>query len=168
MNGFQWGQQHIRLMKKIVSAWTWMGKGLSSMALSPTMESHQHLIMSFSTSSCKETGKTWWWQCMRVVLVSLKGNSEVICQLQCKCCDHIPQHLQPLQCLQDTIKKQELSSPKPSTASTSGAIGRASMAFESCDTSQPRCYACTPLHVLASATGQLGYSCTPSCAPRWQ
>ena len=117
---------------------------------------------------CKEKGKTWWWQCVRVVLVSLKGNSEVICQLQCKCCDHIPQHLQPLQCLQDTLEEQELSSPKPSTASTSGAIGRASMAFESCDTSQPRCYACTPLHVLASATGQLGASCTPSCAPRWQ
>ena len=36
---------------------------------------------------CKEKGKTWWWQCVRVVLVSLKGNSEVICQLQCKCCD---------------------------------------------------------------------------------
>jgi hypothetical protein len=48
-----------------------------------------------------------------------------------------------------------LSSPKPSTASTSGAIGRASMAFESCCASQPSCCACTPLHVLASATGQL-------------
>jgi hypothetical protein len=36
---------------------------------------------------CKEKGKNWWWQCVSVVLVSLKGNSEVICQLQCKCCD---------------------------------------------------------------------------------
>ena len=36
---------------------------------------------------CKEKGKTWWWQCERVVLVSLKRNSEVICQLQCKRCD---------------------------------------------------------------------------------
>ena len=23
--------------------------------------------------SCKEKGKTWWWQCVRVVLVSLRG-----------------------------------------------------------------------------------------------
>ena len=61
-----------------------------------------------------------------------------------------------------------LSSSKPSTASTSSAIGRASMVFESCCASQPCCCACTPLHVLASATGQLGASCTPSCAPRWQ
>ena len=48
-----------------------------------------------------------------------------------------------------------LSSSKPSTASTSSAIGRASMVFESCCASQPCCCACTPLHVLASATGQL-------------
>jgi hypothetical protein len=58
--------------------------------------------------------------------------------------------------------------PIPSTAPTSGAFGRASMAFESCSASQPGCSACTPLHVLASATGQLGASCTQSCAPRWQ
>ena len=36
---------------------------------------------------CKEKGKTWWWQCVRVVLVSFKGNYKVIYQLQCKCCD---------------------------------------------------------------------------------
>ena len=61
-----------------------------------------------------------------------------------------------------------LSSPQPSPASTSGAIGRASMAFQSCRASQPSCCACTPPYVLASATGQLGASCTPSYAPRWQ
>ena len=57
---------------------------------------------------CKEKGRTWWWQCVGVVLVSLKGNSEVICQLQCKCCDTFLQPLQPLQCLQDTLEEQEL------------------------------------------------------------
>jgi hypothetical protein len=36
---------------------------------------------------CKEKGKNRWWQYVRVVLVSLKGNSEAIDQLQCKCCD---------------------------------------------------------------------------------
>jgi hypothetical protein len=104
---------------------------------------------------CKEKGRTWRWQCVRVVLVSLKGKFEVICQL-------LLLHAPHCMCL-----RAQLSSPKPSTASTSGAIKRASMAFESC-ASQPSCCACTPLHVLASATGQLGASCAPSCAPKWQ
>ena len=64
-----------------------MGKGLSSMALSPTMESPTSDDVFQHVKGCKEKGKTWWWQCVRVVLVSLKGNSEVICQLQCKRCD---------------------------------------------------------------------------------
>ena len=52
------------------------------------MESPQHLDDVFQhVKGCKEKGKTWWWQCERVVLVSLKRNSEVICQLQCKRCD---------------------------------------------------------------------------------
>ena len=55
---------------------------------------------------CKERGETWWWQCVRVVLVSLKGNSEVICQLQLAL-RHVPQPLQPLQCLQGTFEEQE-------------------------------------------------------------
>ena len=87
MNEFQLSQQYIKLMKRILSVWTWMGKGLSSMALSPTMESPTSDDVFQHVKGCKEKGKTWWWQCVRVVLVSLKGNSEAIDQLQCKCCD---------------------------------------------------------------------------------
>jgi len=67
-----------------------MGKGLSSIALSPTMESPQHLDDVFQhVKGCKEKGKSWWWQCVHMVLVSLMGAFEVICQLHCKCCDTI-------------------------------------------------------------------------------
>ena len=80
-----------------------MRKGLSSLAYngeSPTSDdAFQH------AKGCKEKGKTGWWQCVRMVLVSLKGNSEVICQLQCKRCDTI---LSPSNPSKDTHEEQEL------------------------------------------------------------
>ena len=74
-------------MNRILNVWNWMGKGLSSMALSPTMESLQHLLMPSSTSrAAKRRVKHVVALCARGARV-FEGEPEVICQLQCKCCD---------------------------------------------------------------------------------
>ena len=58
---------------------------------------------------CKEKGKTWWWQCVRVVLMPLKGNSEVICQLQCKHCDTLLSPSNPSNACKTHLKSRDYS-----------------------------------------------------------
>jgi hypothetical protein len=58
---------------------------------------------------CKEKGKTLWWQCVRVVLVFLKGNSEVIYQLQYKCCDTILSPSNPSNACKTHLKSRNCS-----------------------------------------------------------
>ena len=39
-----------------------------------------------ATKQQKEKGKSWWWQCVSVVLVAASASAPILCKLRCKLC----------------------------------------------------------------------------------